>query len=129
MAITRTSGTWSAPVMLDAAGNDYTTEAFNLAALPGGKAIVTWRGATPDFKGYAAIFNGTTWSTATPLTTFAIASAPAVSVGDRGSVAIAAYAKTGGTVEMIRYDGTTWGSAQPVVGASGAGFVAIAASP
>jgi hypothetical protein len=127
MAITRTGGTWqSTATLIDT--NDYTTEPFNLVALPGGKAIVTWRGS--NTFGYASVFNGTTWSTpATALTSFAINSAPAISVGDCGSVAVAAYAKAAGTVEMIRYDGTSWGTAQAVTGASGATYVAIASSP
>lgn len=123
----RTSGVWTTPAQVNSTA--YTTEPFNLAALSGGGAIITWRGADSPNKGYATVFNGTSWSTPVPITTVAVTSAPAVSHGNCGSVAIATYAKADGTVETIRYDGTNWANVESVTGAANATFVSIAVSP
>ncbi len=125
MSFTRAAGVWSGPALLNV--NAYTTEAFQLAALAGGKAIVAWRGA--DSHGYVSIFDGANWSTPNAAAPFSIESAPGVAIGNCGSVAMAAYAKSGGNVEVVRFDGTSWGTPAVVTGASGSSFVAIAATP
>lgn len=126
MSIARTSGTWAAAPTLSNT-NAYTTEPFQLAALAGGKAIVAWRGG--DSHGYVSMYDGTSWSNPTAVAAFNIESAPAVSVGNCGSVAMAAYAKSGGGVEVVRYDGSAWGTPAAVGGTTGAKLVGLATAP
>ncbi|HEX7666619.1 MAG TPA: hypothetical protein VF407_18960, partial [Polyangiaceae bacterium] len=94
----------------------------------GGKAIVAWRGA--DTHGYASVFDGTSWSAPTTVANFAIGAAPSVAVGNCGSVAVATYAKTGGNVELVRYDGTAWGNTAVVTKLPGPfAYTAVAVAP
>ncbi|MEO8797517.1 MAG: hypothetical protein ABI551_06510 [Polyangiaceae bacterium] len=125
MALTRTGGTWSTPKLANT--NAYTTEAFNLAALAGGKAVIAWRGA--DTHGYATVFDGTSWSAPITVASFAIGSAPAVTAGNCSSLFIAAYAKTGGGVELVRYNGTAVSAPQSIASTTGASYVGVAVSP
>jgi hypothetical protein len=125
MSVTRTSGVWSAPLELN--DSEFTTEPFQLAALAGGKAIVAWRGS--NGQGYVSTYNGTSWTaTATNIAAFAINSAPSVAIGNCGSVAVAAYGKAGG-IDLVRYDGTSWGTPVSVTTTANMSYVAVAVSP
>ncbi|MEO8874512.1 MAG: hypothetical protein ABI461_02905 [Polyangiaceae bacterium] len=126
MSLARTGGIWAVPATLSNT-NAFTTEPFQLAPLPGGKAVVAWRGG--DTHGYISIFDGTHWSAPFAVAPFAIASAPAVAAGNCGSEIIATYAKSAGTVETVRTDGVTLQTPAVVPGATNAKYVAIAVSP
>jgi len=126
MSTARAGGTWATTPTLSNA-DAFTTEPFQAAALPGGKAVVAWRGG--DTHGYITVYDGTNWSAPFAVAPFAISSAPGVSAGNCGSEIVAAYAKLAGTVELVRTDGATLQTPVAVAGATNVKFVAIAVSP
>ena len=128
MAVARTAGTWGTPMQIDA--NAYSNDPIALGALPGGKAIVVFRGS--DGKPYFSTWDGaTTWTAPAAIASNdpVIASVPSVAPGVCGADALVAFAESGGGVAIAPFSGGTFGAPQPVAGTSGAKFVAIGTLP
>jgi len=130
MSVTRTSGTWAAPVLLDV--NAYANEPVNLAPLSGGRALLAYRGS--DNKGYFSVYDPTktpVWTAPAAIGGSAplVESAPAIAPGVCGDDAVVAYAATGGAVNVTRFAGGTFGAAVAVTGTNGAKYVGIATRP
>jgi len=128
MAVARTAGTWGTPMQIDA--NAYSNDPVALGALPGGKAIVVFRGS--DGKPYFSTWDGaTTWTAPAPVVSNdpAIASVPSIAPGVCGADALVAFAESGGGVAIAPFSGGAFGAPQPVAGTSGAKFVAIGTLP
>jgi hypothetical protein len=124
----RTSGLWSAPVYIT---NGFTNDPVALAPLPGGGAILAFRGIdTPSAHYlYWSVYSGGAWSTVAPFSTpnVAIDTSPAVTHGIGGDVAEIAYVGSGQAYHA-RLQGSAWSSPVMVGGGSLSG-VAIAAAP
>jgi hypothetical protein len=129
MTVARTAGTWGTPMLVDA--NAYSNDPVALGALPGGKAIVVFRGS--DGKPYFSTWDGaTTWTAPAAVVTSGnptIASVPSIAPGVCGADALIAFAESGGGVAIAPFSGGTFGAPQPVAGTSGAKFVAIGTLP
>jgi hypothetical protein len=121
----RTGGAWSTPASIP---NGLTNDPPALAPLPGGGAILAFRGQ--DTNLYWTVYAVGTWSVigafATP--NVSIAYAPAVTHGIAGDVAEIAFVETDGKAYHSRLTGSTW-SAPVLVGGTSLTGVAIAAAP
>jgi hypothetical protein len=125
-AVTRTSGVWSAPALVNVAA--YTPTAPTLATMSGGRALLAWKGGNGE--GYASVYtSGATpaWSVPAPLTSAQLASPPSIAQGVCGDDAEAAYT-SGGQVYTTHFAGGAWTTPATVTGGAGAAFVAIATS-
>jgi len=129
MSVDRKSGTWStSPVQVNV--NAFTDDPLALAALPGGKALLVYRGS--DKKPYFSVWDGQAWSVpaaALGATNPSIASAPSAAAGVCGADAVVAWAETGGGVVVVPFSAGAFGSPQSVAGTSGAKFVALGTLP
>jgi hypothetical protein len=130
MAVARSSGTWtSSPMQIDV--NAYTNDPVALAPLPGGKALLVFRGT--DQKPYFSTWDGaTTWTAPAPVLTNAnpiVLSTPSVAPGVCGADAVVAWAESGGGVRWSTFTGGTFSSPQSLAGTSGSTFVAVATLP
>jgi hypothetical protein len=126
----RTSKTWSAALPIDTDAATY--ESPELAPMPGGRAVMMWRGtngkayfntydpaATPRWRQHAFLVTSNT----------AIASPPTIATGVCGDDAIAAYPLAGGPVQVTRLKGNTWAAPESVGTLTNLGFAAIATLP
>lgn len=130
MSVTRTSGTWSAPVLLDV--NAYANDPVNVAPMSGGRALLAYRGS--DGKGYFSVYDpakNPVWTVPAAIGATAplVESAPAIAPGVCGDDAVVAYAATGGSVNVTHFAGGTFGAAAPVSGTGAAKYVGIATQP
>ena len=130
MSVTRTSGTWSPPVLLDV--NAYANDPVNVAPMSGGRALLAYRGS--DGKGYFSVYDpakNPVWTLPAAIggTAPLVESAPAIALGVCGDDAVVAYAATGGAVYVTHFVGGTFGAAAPVSGTGGAKYVGIATRP
>jgi hypothetical protein len=122
---------WSAPAAIDVAAT--TKDGVRIAALPGGRAVVGFRGA--DGKPYASTYDAaraTPWSSPAPLggvANPAVLSVPAVAPGVCGEDAVAAFVDAAGNVSIAGLRGTAWASRGPLAGISGATHVSVATRP
>ena len=129
MAVARTSGTWGTPMLIDT--NAYSNDPLAVAALPGGKALIVFRGS--DDKPYFTAWDGaSTWTA--PAAVLAtgnptVASTPSIAPGVCGADAIVAWAESGGGVRYASFAGGSFGAPQAVAGTSGAKFVAVGTLP
>lgn len=126
MSTVRSGGNWSTPALLET--NAYTNEPMALAALPGGKAALVYRGS--DMKPYYSVYapqGMPQWSVPAPLVASAnpvVLSVPSVARGVCGADAVAAWAEAGG-VRVSTLTGSTWSAPEPVNGTAGASDVAV----
>ena len=129
MAVARTSGTWGTPMLIDT--NAYSNDPLAVGALPGGKAIIVFRGS--DDKPYFTTWDGTsTWTAPAAVDATndpTIASVPSIAPGVCGADAIVAWAESGGGVSYASFAGGAFGAPEPVGGTSGAKFVAVGTLP
>jgi hypothetical protein len=128
MAVARTSGTWGTPMLIDA--NAYSNDPVALAPLPGGKALLVFRGS--DDKPYFSTWDGaSTWTApaAVVATNPVVGSVPSIAPGVCGADAIVAWAESGGGVRYASFSAGTFGAPQSVAGTSGAKFVAAGTLP
>jgi len=127
---TRANGAWSTPAeVYNMNGNvAYANDPVAVAARPGGKAAIVFRGG--NMVPYTTLFDGSAWSAPVALdsTMPTLAAPPAIASGVCGDDAVAAYA-TGGVVNVVRLVGTTWGSPTVISGTSGMKYAAIATRP
>jgi hypothetical protein len=126
---TRTSGVWTTPQKIS--DQVFAVEPVNMVALPGGEAMLAFRGT--DNKGYSLRYTpgATPWGAPTPIgnPNVDIASPPSVAVGAGGFVAELGYvAASDGSAHHVRHDATGWGAATQV-GGTGLSHVAIASGP
>lgn len=128
---TRSGATWSAPAPIDT--NALSNDPVSLAALPGGEAVLVYRGQ--NGKTYWSRYDpagSPVWSTPTGLsaTNFDTPSTPAVVAGVSGADAEVVFVNgtTTGALNHARLSGTTW-SAPVVIGGSGLTRVAAASNP
>jgi hypothetical protein len=124
MFMTRTGGAWSSPAAIV---NCLTNERVALAPLPGGGAILAFRGT--DTNLYWSVYSGGAWSPVAPIASPNVSAdaPPAVTHGMAGYTAELAYV-SGGAAYHARLTGSAW-SAPTLVGGSGLNGVAIAAAP
>lgn len=130
MAVARTAGTWtSSPMQIDV--NAYSNDPAVVAPLPGGKALLVFRGS--DQKPYWATWDGaTTWTAPAPVVTNAnpiVLSVPSVAPGVCGADAVVAWAESGGGVRYAMFTSGAFASPEALAGTSGAKFVAVATLP
>jgi len=130
MAVARSAGTWtSSPMQIDP--NAFTNDPLALAPLPGGKALLVFRGT--DQKPYFSTWDGaSTWTAPAPVVTNAnpsVLSAPSIAPGVCGADAIIAWAESGGGVRWSTFTSGTFSSPQSLAGTSGAKSVAVATLP
>jgi hypothetical protein len=126
MSTVRSGGTWSTPALLET--NAFTNEPVALAGLPGGKAVLVYRGSDmkPYFSAYAPQAMPP-WTAPAPLVASAnpvVLSVPSVAPGTCGADAVAAWAEAGG-VRVSSLTGTAWGAPEAVNGTAGASDVAV----
>ena len=117
LSTTRTAGTWTTPVQLDV--NALSGDPVSLAALPGGRAVVAYRGT--DSKLYFSRFDPTatpTWSVPAAVFTPNVTSpsTPALAPGLTGADAELVYID-GGLAKHTRLSGTAWSSPVTIGGA------------
>jgi hypothetical protein len=127
MSVTRASGVWSSPVLLDV--NAFATEPLALAPLAGGRALLAYRGA--DGKGYFSIWDGTkvpVWTLPAPVGA-SVESTPAVGRGVCGADGVIAWAKTGGGAEVATITNGAASAPASVSGTAGAKYVGVATLP
>jgi hypothetical protein len=124
MFATRTSGTWTAAAAVTSAT---TSDPVAVAALPGGKAILAFRGT--DTMLYWSTYASGAWSTVAPFATpnVAVDVSPAVTHGVGGFDAEIGYVSAG-ALSHARLSGAAW-STPTLVGGSGLVGVAIATAP
>jgi hypothetical protein len=130
MAVDRKAGTWTAtPTLIDT--NAYSNDPVTLVALPGGKALLVYRGS--DKKPYWMTWDGvSTWTTAAPVLATSnpvLASVPSAAAGVCGADAFVAWAESSGGVTVVPFTAGAFGSPMSVSGTSGAKFVAVATLP
>jgi hypothetical protein len=123
--VSRSAGQWSQAAAITGAT---TNDPVGLAPLPGGGAILAFRGQDTNF--YWSIYSAGAWSAVAPLSTpnVSIARPPAVTHGISGDVAEAAFIESDGNAYHVRLTGSSW-SAPVLVGGASLGGVAIAAAP
>ncbi len=126
--VTRTGTTWSSPTAIT---NCYAGDPVALAPLPGGGAILAFRGIDSPSTRYLywTVYSGGSWSAVAPFASpnAAIDASPAVAHGIPGDLAEIAYISSG-VAYHARLIGSSWSS--PVaVGGSGLSAVAIASAP
>jgi hypothetical protein len=126
----RSVGAWSAPVPIDQ--NTFSADPVGLAALPGGKAALAFRGL--DGKVYTSRFdpNGAPqWSVPGPIANpnYATPSSPAITGGIGGMDAELVFVNSAdGAVFHSRLSNATWSSPMMIAGA-GASYVGVSSSP
>jgi predicted heme/steroid binding protein len=127
---TRTAGTWSAPANVYAQGTTiaYAGTTPALAALPSGGAILAWQGSSPAYP-YVSTYSAAGWTAPVAVSSDTLLSPPSVAPGVCGADAVMAYVKTGGAVTVVTTSGGTWATPQPIAGATGMQWVAVAAVP
>ncbi len=130
MAVDRKGGTWNAtPTLIDA--NAYSNDPIALAPLPGGKALLVFRGS--DKKAYFSTWDGaSTWTAPAPVVAQnapLITSAPSAAAGVCGADAVVAWAESGGGVRYATFTGGVFSAPQSVGGTNGAKFVAVGTIP
>jgi hypothetical protein len=118
----RTGGVWSAAPTI---ANCYTNDRVALAALPGGRVILAFRGT--DGNLYWLTWSGTAWSPVAPFSTpnVMISGPPAVADGANGHVAEIAFIESDGAVYTASLSGVVWSTPVTVGGTNLVG-VAIA---
>lgn len=127
---TRTGNVWSAPTAIDA--NSFTADPVALAALPGGEAILAFRGLNQGI--YFTRYNpggAPLWSPPQPLATpnVTTTSSPALAAGVGGVDAEMAFVNAvDGVAYHARLTGMTW-SAPVAVGGVMLTTIAIASAP
>jgi hypothetical protein len=130
--ITRTAGTasWSTPAdVYSAAGNvAYADTAPSLAALPGGKAILAWRGGWPSHPYVSTYDPAAGWSAPVAVSSDTLASAPSVAPGVCGADATMVYVDAAGTVQIMSLSGGVWAPPVALAGVRGMQWAAIAAT-
>lgn len=130
MTVDRKGGTWNAtPMLVDV--NAFSNDPVALAPLPGGKALLVFRGS--DKKPYFSTWDGaSTWTAPAPVVGQAnpvITSAPSAAPGVCGADAVVAWAESGGSVRYATFTSGTFAAPQSVGGTSGAKFVAVGTIP
>jgi hypothetical protein len=129
---TRTGGTWSAPADVYATAGTiaYASTMPALAALPGGKAVLAWQGGSSPAYAYVSIYDPASgWTAPIAASSDTLLSPPSVAPGVCGAQVVMAYAKTGGTVQVVTMSGGAWGTPVPIAGASGMQWAAVAVQP
>ncbi len=132
--VTRDSAThnWGTPAVVDsaAATAGASSSETSLAAMPGGKAMLVWRGS--NNAGYYSIWDPSK-GFAAPQELLSgdpeLASSPVVTRGACGSDVTVAYAKKAGGVELMRYAGGTWSGPFTVGGITKATYVGVGEMP
>ncbi len=129
MSVTRSGGTWSAPVLVNTTA--YANDPVAVAPMAGGKAILVFRGT--DMKPYFSLYDGQgAWSAPAAVVAQSsptVASTPSVATGVCGDDAVIAYAANGGGVELVHLQGGAPLPPVQVSGTTGAQFVAVATRP
>lgn len=129
MTVNRAGGTWATPMLVNT--NAYSNDPVALAPLPGGKALLVFRGS--DEKPYFSTWDGaTTWTAPAAVvggTNPMVASIPSVAVGVCGADAVVAWAQVGGGVAFASFIAGAFSTPVNVSGTSSAKFVAIATLP
>jgi hypothetical protein len=126
----RAAGSWSVPMPIDQ--NTFSTDPVGLAALPGGKAALAFRGL--DGKVYASRYdpNGApVWSVPGPIANpnYATPSSPAIAGGVGGMDAELVFVNSAdGAAYHTRLASMTW-SPPILVGGVGATHVGVTSSP
>ena len=117
---------WSAPASIIGAASAARPA---LAAIPGGGAMLAYRGT--DGKLYATHYDGAAWGavTAVPDPAADILSAPALAPGVGAASAELAYVTTGGEIHHVRYAAGAWGAPVSVVTIPDITQVALASAP
>jgi hypothetical protein len=126
----RTGGSWSPPTAIS---NALTNDPVALSPLPGGGAVMAFKGTDKNLY-YATYTAPSTWSMPAAVVTAGVmlASPPALSKGMGGDSAELAYVDLGaGAVFHARYNGTPlkWQTAVQVGTTTGFSNVALAAGP
>ena len=129
MAVNRASGTWNTtPTLINT--NAYSNDPVALGTLPGGKALLVYRGS--DMTPYWTMWDGTsTWTTPAAVlggSNPQIQSVPSIAAGVCGADALVAWAGTGG-VTVVPFTAGVFGAPTSVLGTTGAKFVAIGTLP
>lgn len=125
--VLRTGGLWSSPMTVNATA--LTSDPVALVALPGGGAVLAWRGLDQGL--YWSRYSVTGWSAPAPALSPAptLASAPALAPGVGGADAELAFvASSTGHVLHTRLRSATW-SAPTDLGGAGRTEVALASAP
>jgi hypothetical protein len=130
MAVDRKGGTWNAtPMLVDV--NAFSNDPITLAPLPGGKALLVFRGS--DKKPYFSTWDGASaWTAPAPVVAQndpVILSAPSAAPGVCGADAVVAWAESGGGVKYATFTAGTFSAPQSVGGTGGAKFVAVGTIP
>ena len=124
--VTRSGAVWSAPALVGA--DVFTGEDIALGALPGGEALLTYRGT--DDKAYAVRYANGSWGVpqgiATPNPD--VAAAPGVTAGVGGFDAELCYAGSDGVAYHLRLDASGF-TTPAAIGGSALVYCAIAAIP
>ena len=124
---TRTGSAWTAPAPIDA--NALSDEAVSLAALPGGGAVLAYRGQ--NGKAYWSRYAPTPSPSWTPpagitATNYSTPSPPAVAPGVSGADAEMVFIDGAtGAANHARLTGTTWSTPMPI---GGSGLTRVAAA-
>jgi hypothetical protein len=130
MAVNRASGVWATtPTLVDM--NAYSNDPVALAPLPGGKALLVYRGS--DQAPYWTMWDGvSTWTapvavlgTSNPM----ITAVPSITPGVCGVDAFVAFVENGGGVTLVPFTAGVFGTPATVSGTTGAKFVAVATFP
>lgn len=127
---TRSAGTWSASVLVDQ--NTFSADPISLVALPGGKAVLAFRGL--DGKIYASRYNpngAPVWSLPGPIANpnYATPSSPAITGGVGGAdVELVFVNSADGAAYHTSLTNTTW-SAPTLVGGTGLIHIGVSSSP
>jgi hypothetical protein len=132
--VTRDSAThtWGTAAVVDsaAATAGANPSETSLASMPGGKAMLVWRGS--NNAGYYSVWDPAK-GFAAPQELLAgdpeLASSPVVTRGTCGSDVTVAYAKKDGGVELMRYAGGTWNGPFTVGGITKATYVGVGEMP
>ncbi len=128
--VTRVASAWSSAKILDTTA--YANDRLGLAPLPGGRAVLVYRGS--DGKPYFSVYDATAvpeWTLPAPLvagTNPQIAGVPAIAPGACGDEAVAALAIAGGDVLVTRFVGGVWTSPAAITGTGSSTSLAIATS-
>lgn len=111
-------------------GNAYTMQRPALAALPGGGAVLAFRGN--DGRLYVARYNGSAWSAAVEVPTLGgatLPAPPAVAPGVGGAEVELVYADGGGAAYHMRAMGEGWSEPVLITSRAGLSLLAIASAP
>ena len=126
--LTRTAGVWSAATPI---AGCLTNDRVALAPLPGGGAIMAFRGT--DTNLYWSVYTAGAWSVVAPFATpnVSVIAPPAVTHGIGGKTAEIAFVKGDGNAYHARLAGGAWSLPVQVGGVAGGALVgvALASSP